>query len=232
MKNAAIIILLVLANTSNSFSQQKVDTLLKNNMIMEQLYGKIEKYDFVSTKNGTENSITERNGWVIEKHYFSNERAWYDEYAPACEFYMIWKDFRPNGMIWRRVKALGYVKFGMYEEFDEEGNLTKLIDEDKKFGKIKPLYIVEFLEKEGWFNRKTGENKVTSKRILPTNGEFYMWIISNIVITFMTKEESKTGKCFWGITVEPRSEGHRTNYIIDGETGEFTKEEEFRMREE
>ena len=199
---------------------------------MIQTHEKIEKYDFISTENGTENSVTERNGWVIEKHYFSNGRAWYDEYAPAQEFYMIQKDFRPNGMIWRRTKVLGYVRLGMYEEFDEEGNLIKLIDEDKKFGKIKPQDIVELLEKEGWFDRKTGENKVTRKSILPTNGEFYMWVMPNIVITFMTKEESKTGKCFWGITVEPRSEGQRTNYIIDGETGEFTKEEEYIMRYE
>ncbi|MDC2661320.1 hypothetical protein [Bacteroides ovatus] len=197
-----------------------------------QPYGEIERYDFVSTKNGMEDAITERDGWVIEKRKFSNGRAWYDEYAPASEFYMIQKDFRPNGMIWRRTKYLGYVRFGMYEEFDEEGKLTKLIDEDKKFGKIKPQDIVELLEKEGWFNRKTGENKVTRKSILPTNGEFYMWVMPNIVITFMTKKESKTGKCFWGITVEPRSEGQRTNYIIDGETGEFTKEEEYIMRYE
>ena len=200
--------------------------------IMIQPYGEIERYDFVSTKNGTEDAITERDGWVIEKRKFSNGRAWYNEYAPASGFYMIQKDFRSNGMIWRRTKYLGYVRFGMYEEFDEEGKLTKLIDEDKKFGKIKPQDIIELLEKEGWVNRKTGENKVTRKSILPTNGELYMWVMPNIVITFMTKEESKTGKCFWGITVEPRSEGQRTNYIIDGETGEFTKEEEYIMRYE
>ena len=200
--------------------------------IMIQPYGEIERYGFVSTKNGTEDAITERDGWVIEKRKFSNGRAWYNEYAPASGFYMIQKDFRSNGMIWRRTKYLGYVRFGMYEEFDEEGKLTKLIDEDKKFGKIKPQDIIELLEKEGWFNRKTGENKVTRKSILPTNGELYMWVMPNIVITFMTKEESKTGKCFWGITVEPRSEGQRTNYIIDGETGEFTKEEEYIMRYE
>ena len=211
---------------------EDTDNCNKNDSTMIQPYGEIEKYDFVSTKNGTEDAITERDGWVIEKRKFSNGCVWYDEYAPASGFYMIQKDFRSNGMIWRRTNYLGYVRFGMYEEFDEEGKLTKLIDEDKKFGKIKPQDIIELLEKEGWFNRKTGENKVTRKSILPTNGELYMWVMPNIVITFMTKEESKTGKCFWGITVEPRSEGQRTNYIIDGETGEFTKEEEYIMRYE
>ena len=86
--------------------------------IMIQPYGEIERYDFVSTKNGTEDAITERDGWVIEKRKFSNGRAWYNEYAPASGFYMIQKDFRSNGMIWRRTNYLGYVRFGMYEEFD------------------------------------------------------------------------------------------------------------------
>ncbi len=62
---------------------------------------------------------------------------------------------------------------GIRKEYDREGNLIKIVDEDKKFGKIKPKDIVELLEKEGWFNRETGENKITEKDILPTTGEFY-----------------------------------------------------------
>ena len=213
--------------------------------IMIQPYGEIERYDFVSTKNGTEDAITERDGLVIEKRKFSNGRAWYNEYAPASGFYMIQKDFRSNGMIWRRTNYLGYVRFGMYEEFDEEGKLTKLIDEDKKFGKIKPQDIVELLEKEGWFNRKTGEQNIMFddseyykrnveahwlNQALPLNGYFYKKLMNYIFISFfeaIIENGKEISPPLWKIRVHKTKIGISeviTYYTINGNNGEFTKE--------
>lgn len=224
---------------------EDTDNCNKNDSTMIQPYGEIEKYDFVSTKNGTEDAITERDGWVIEKRKFSNGRVWYDEYAPASGFYMIQKDFRSNGMIWRRTKYLGYVRFGMYEEFDEEGKLTKLIDEDKKFGKIKPQDIVELLEKEGWFNRKTGEQNIMFddseyykrnveahwlNQALPLNGYFYKKLMNYIFISFfeaIIENGKEISPPLWKIRVHKTKIGISeviTYYTINGNNGEFTKE--------
>lgn len=228
MKIFIIIVLSTLLNINSCNAQQKKDRLInKNDTVMSQEYGQIEKYDFTATENGTKDVIVEKNGWVIKKVRFSGGMAWYEEYAPAKYFYDIVKNFYSNGMIRSRCKGLGSLAFGIREEFDEQGNLIKLVDEDKKFGKIKPIDIVELFEKEGWFNRETGENKVARDSILPTNGYFYEKIIGFMRISFVSREYSKTGNCFWEIRIEPRFNMHPTYYVIDGETGQFTKKEAY-----
>ena len=193
----------------------------------------VERYDFEATKNGTEAVIVEQDGWKIEKgSILEKYGATYNEYAPAKEFYQIQKWFYPSGSMRTKTSFLGDVVIGIYEEYDEAGNLIKVADEDKKFGKIKPKDIVELLEKEGWVNRETGENKITEKEVLPTTGVFYREIIKYTRITYIPQERSQTGRAYWRIRINPRFWGHTTIYVIDGDTGEFTKEEKFVMKYE
>ena len=191
----------------------------------------VERYDFEATRNGTDAVIIEQNGWRIEKGSVWEDGALYNEYAPAKDFYKIQKKFYPNGIMRRKTSLFGGVVIGIYEEYDEEGNLLKVVDEDKKFGKIKPKDIVEFLEKEGWFNRETGENKITEKEVLPTTGVFYREIIKYVRIRYVPKQATGE-KSYWKIAIEPRFMMWITTYIVDGETGEFTKEKTFEMRYE
>ena len=192
----------------------------------------VERYDFEATKNGTEAVIVEQDGWKIKKgSILEKYGATYNEYAPAKEFYQIQKWFYPSGSMRTKTSFLGDVVIGIYEEYDEAGNLIKVADEDKKFGKIKPKDIVELLEKEGWFNRETGENKITEKEVLPTTGEFYREIIKYVQIRYVPKQATGE-RSYWEIAIEPRFMMWITTYIVDGETGEFTKEKTFEMREE
>ena len=194
--------------------------------------GEVERYDFEATKNGTDAVIVEQDGWKIEKgSILEKYGATYNEYAPAKEFYQIQKWFYPSGSMRTKTSFLGDVVIGIYEEYDEAGSLIKEEDEDKKFGKIKPKDIVELLEKEGWFNRETGENKITEKEVLPTTGEFYREIIKYVQIRYVPKQATGE-KSYWKIVIEPRFMVWITTYIVDGETGEFTKEKTFEMREE
>ena len=193
--------------------------------------GEVERYDFEATRNGTDAVIIEQNGWRIEKGSVWEDGALYNEYAPAKDFYKIQKKFYPNGIMRRKTSLFGGVVIGIYEEYDEEGNLLKVEDEDKKFGKIKPKDIVELLEKEGWFNRETGENKITEKEVLPTTGVFYREIIKYVQIRYVPKQATGE-KSYWKIVIEPRFMMWITTYIVDGETGEFTKEKTFEMRYE
>ena len=193
----------------------------------------VERYDFEATKNGTEAVIVEQDGWKIKKgSILEKYGATYNEYAPAKEFYQIQKWFYPSGSMRTKTSFLGDVVIGIYEEYDEAGNLIKVADEDKKFGKIKPKDIVELLEKEGWFNRETGENKITEKEVLPTTGVFYREIIKYTRITYVPQERSRTGRAHWRIRINPRFLGYTTIYVVDGDTGEFTKEEKFVMKYE
>ncbi|WP_424773093.1 hypothetical protein [Porphyromonas endodontalis] len=194
--------------------------------------GEVERYDFEATKNGTDAVIVEQDGWLIEKSHMWESGPFYNEYAPAKGFYKIHKWFYPSGTMRSKIVLLGGVAIGIYEEYDRGGNLIKVEDEDKKFGKIKPKDIVELLEKEGWFNRETGENKITEKEVLPTTGEFYREIIKYTRITYIPQERSQTGRAHWRIRINPRFLGHTTIYVVDGDTGEFTKEEKFIMKYE
>ena len=191
----------------------------------------VERYDFEATKNGTIDVVTEEDGWRIEKGSVWEDGALYDEYAPAKDFYKIQKKFYQNGIMRRKTSLFGGVVIGIYEEYDEAGNLIKVVDEDKKFGKIKPKDIVELLEKEGWFNRETGENKITEKEVLPTTGVFYREIIKYVQIRYVPKQATGE-RSYWKIVIEPRFMMWITTYIVDGETGEFTKEKTFEMRYE
>ncbi|WP_314942217.1 hypothetical protein [Porphyromonas endodontalis] len=193
----------------------------------------VEKYDSVSAQRyGIGEVGFLKKDWLITLSKLDDRGAWSAEYSPAHDFYVVGKTFYPNGSLHSKGRSFGRVPIGIYEEYDEVGNLIKVVDEDKKFGKIKPKDIVELLEKEGWFNRETGENKITEKEVLPTTGEFYREIIKYTRITYIPQERSQTGRAHWRIRINPCFWGHTTIYVVDGDTGEFTKEEKFVMKYE
>ena len=192
----------------------------------------VEKYDSVSAQRyGIGEVGFLKKDWLITLSKLDDRGAWSAEYSPAHDFYVVGKTFYPNGSLHSKGRSFGRVPIGIYEEYDEAGNLIKVVDEDKKFGKIKPKDIVELLEKEGWFNRETGENKITEKEVLPTTGVFYREIIKYVQIRYVPKQATGE-KSYWKIAIEPQFMMWITTYIVDGETGEFTKEKTFEMREE
>ncbi|WP_314863710.1 hypothetical protein [Porphyromonas endodontalis] len=192
----------------------------------------VEKYDSVSAQRyGVGEVGFLKKDWLITLSKLDDRGAWSAEYSPAHDFYVVGKTFYPNGSLHSKGRSFGRVPIGIYEEYDEAGNLIKVEDEDKKFGKIKPKDIVELLEKEGWFNRETGENKITEKEVLPTTGVFYREIIKYVQIRYVPKQATGE-RSYWKIAIEPRFMMWITTYIVDGETGEFTKEKTFEMRYE
>ena len=196
----------------------------------------IEYYDFNITENGTQSVAYERgDGWMVE--WWSMKNSSYGackEYSPANDFYVIYKEYYLNGMIKERGK-FAPVAFGKREYFDENGNCIKIVDEDKKFGAVKREDIIHLLEKEGWFNRQTGENIITETPILPTNYKFYREIMQFMDITFKRAVINKQGKEIeppkWFIKINPRAKMYITRYIIDGNTGKFEKTENFEPKE-
>ena len=231
MKRTTLIIFLLFFVPVVGCAQPLSKQLIKRDTTMLQ-QREVEKYDSVSAQRyGIGEVGFLKKDWLITLSKLDDRGAWSAEYSPAHDFYVVGKTFYPNGSLHSKGRSFGRVPIGIYEEYDEAGNLIKVEDEDKKFGKIKPKDIVELLEKEGWFNRETGENKITEKEVLPTTGVFYREIIKYVQIRYVPKQATGE-KSYWKIAIEPRFMMWITTYIVDGETGEFTKEKTFEMRYE
>ena len=205
-----ILIMLLICNPPSANAQIKTDTM-------------IEKFKYTTTKEGTIEIVLQENGWVIEKW---TNAMFQREFAPARDFYMILKKYHENGMIESRGKLLGEVPFGIWEYFDENGHLIKTVDEDKKFGKIKPNALVDIIEKVGWINRKTGENIIV-KSPLKTDGTFYSEIIHKMNISFSPAQYSKNGEeigpPIWSFGYPYLSK--IISYSVNGNTGAYERHE-------
>jgi len=197
---------------------------LTNDTTMER---NLERYDFISTLNGTKDFKEEKDGWIIEKWAKSENTGtmYYKEYAPASDFYVIFKFFHQNGAIKTKGNLFGSILFGIFKEYDENGYCINIVDEDKKFGAIKYEYIISFLENKGWFNRKTGENKIARESPLKTDGTFYREIMRYTRIGFVAAKHDRSGKEIeppkWYIRINPQNIVRITEYEINGNTGEY-----------
>ena len=101
------------------------------------------------------------------------------------------------------------------------------------------------LEKEGWFNRKTGEQNIMFddseyykrnvearwlNQALPLNGYFYKKLMNYIFISFfeaIIENGKEISPPLWKIRVHKTKIGISeviTYYTINGNNGEFTKE--------
>ncbi|MDR2145969.1 MAG: hypothetical protein LBE91_05885, partial [Tannerella sp.] len=203
-------------------NKEKVN--LKNDTVMDRNY---ERFDFeAAEKYATEGTIIKiKIGDTVRVMNKSEKELDYTDFLPASDFHEIVKFFHLNGNIKSKANFWGSVRFGIYEEYDENGYCIKKVNEDEKFGKIKREDIIRLLEKEGWFNRKTGENKVADESPLKTDGTFYREIMRYMSIGFIKAKYDVSGKETeppkWIIVIEPGFRMHVTEYTVNGNTGEW-----------
>ncbi|ELY2018408.1 hypothetical protein SL053_002332 [Flavobacterium psychrophilum] len=101
------------------------------------------------------------------------------------------------------------LKIGIWDEYDEKGNLIKQTDEDKKFGKFGYNELLKFLDKEKKISLKNGVIRGKSgKPLFYTH--FYYSDISDKKLWFVIIYKSDE---------EPSKDG----YYIDGNTGRVLK---------
>ena len=108
MKRTTLIIFLLFFVPVVGCAQPLSKQLIKRDTTMLQ-QGEVERYDFEATKNGTIDVITEQDGWILEKTHMLASGPFYDEYAPAKEFYQIQKWFYPSGSMRTKTSFLGDV---------------------------------------------------------------------------------------------------------------------------
>jgi hypothetical protein len=217
MKKIVSIILLAIICACN---KQNKNNLNKTEMI--------EKFDFEVEKKFIENdyrpySIPNGNTvYMISspvKEGKNKDTGFQYERLPKPSFYTLYKEFHSNGNLKSVEKCLGtYVKVGISKYYDEEGTLTKEVDEDKKFGKIKPDDVLKFLDQKGYINLETGEgNKEQDKYNRPTFELHYGNELGkyNYSITLVDALYNDNPDFSGG---EPRDRMDKY-YSMDGETG-------------
>lgn len=193
----------------------------KNNKINKKNMEKFNFEIYKETDYGIEKYI-KKDGTEILMIGFNEKKGGFINEKPAKpSFHTFYKEFYPNGNIRKKEKYIGkYVKIDISEHYDENFNLVKEINEDEKFGKVKPNDILLFLEKEGYINVKTGQGREN------TDGspKFELGYEDNIWFITISQGRGITPTDLEGVDLigEP-SEWFPYTYEIDGNTAKVLK---------
>lgn len=97
---------------------------------------------------------------VYDIDFDKEEGGYIEESLPSPSFITRRKDYYPNGKIKSIKHFIGEnVLIGKSVYYNKKG-VKRIVDEDKKFKKIKYPYILQFLEKKGHINLKTGKGRI------------------------------------------------------------------------
>ncbi|MDR1123070.1 MAG: hypothetical protein LBL61_00285 [Elusimicrobiota bacterium] len=191
----------------------------------------IETFDFTEYEKRINNDpangwfYTKPDGTLVEEINSANPVRW--EMPPKPSFVKVYKEFYPNGNIKRKETYFGkYTKVDTSLYYGKKGNLKKKIDENKKFGKIKPEDVLSFLEEKKHINLKTGEGAFDSmgeaEFEIVYNKKKNVWHITMRKGRLLTYEEMLERIREMGRDGGPVGEPNEWTsvvYIIDGETG-------------
>ena len=162
MKHLILILLTALYCTYCNAQKDKEATTMKTTERFDVQYYK-NKIKEVNGKDG-DNSFAiyvDRDSTQV-KVYFDKD---YDALVtiPPFTYYKEVRIFHKNGILKKEGKRLfcSSVDIGIWREYDNQGNLIKETDEDKKFEKLrlKPINILRWLEHERYIDRKTGKGQ-------------------------------------------------------------------------
>ncbi|GAB0156709.1 hypothetical protein CHRYSEOSP005_19760 [Chryseobacterium sp. Alg-005] len=151
-KMVFISILLLLVSCNGQNKDVSSDKKKNNKMI--------EKFDFEEyKKRESAVHIIKKHDTVISMMLIENKIGTYTEIPPKPSFKTIYKEFYANGNIKKKETFIGEkTKVDTSEYYDENGNVEK-VDENKKFGKIKPEDALKFLETKKIINFSTGKGR-------------------------------------------------------------------------
>ncbi len=189
----------------------------------------IEKFDFniyEKTNKGSDEYTLPNGNTIFSIGFIKNKKGFQYERLPPPSFLTIYKEYYANGNLKLKETYIGQqVKVGISQYYDEQGNLIKKVNEDQKFGKIKPQQVLEFLQEKGYINLKTGKGRLDKDGQPVFELGFYeengkkIWTIG--IIKGKLNDETKNFPKFG----EPPAYLPKI-YVIDGDTGEVTIEGE------
>ena len=161
MKHLILILLTALYCTCCNAQKDKEATTMKTTERFDVQYYKSIIKEKNSYEGATSVQYVERNG--TETYVSFNDDGFVLQEIKPFTYEMIVKNYYKNCIIKSKGKFLCHssVKIGIWREYDNQGNLIKETDEDKKFEKLrlKPINILRWLEHEGYIDRKTGKGQ-------------------------------------------------------------------------
>ena len=183
----------------------------------------IEKFDFEiynKTNHGSDEYTLSSGNHIYAMGFLKNKGGFLYERLSSPSFLTVYKEFYANGNLKKKETYIGEnVKVSISRYYDEQGNLIKEVNEDLKFGKIKPQQVLEFLQGKGYINLKTGEGQIDEDgrpvfklNFGEQNNEKY-WII-----TIVKGIPNTDPKNFPEIGEPPAF--LPLHYVMDGQTGE------------
>ena len=161
MKHLILILLTVLCCTCCNAQKDKETTTMKTTERFDVQYYKSIIKEKNSYEGATSVQYVERNG--TETYVSFNDDGFVLQEIKPFTYEMIVRNYYKNCIIKSKGKFLCHssVKIGIWREYDNQGNLIKETNEDKKFEKLrlKPINILRWLEHEGYIDRKTGKGQ-------------------------------------------------------------------------
>ena len=223
MKHLILILLTALYCTCCSAQKDKETTTMKTIERFDVQYYK-NKIKEVNGKDG-DNSFAiyvDRDSTQV-KVYFDKD---YDALVtiPPFTYYKEVRIFHKNGVLMESGKRFfcSSIDIGIWREYDNQGNLIKETDEDKKFEKLrlKPINILRWLEHEGYIDRKTGKGQ---EKFVKQGDEPSIRISFGKIGAASAKFEKDS--VLWTITI--RDGGGGLTYIWNAKNGELLSKEMF-----
>ena len=215
MKLYTLCLLLLITSLSCIAQKNKKTTTMKTTERFDVQYYKSIIKEKNSYEGATSAQYVERNG--TETYVSFNDDGFVLQEIKPFTYEMIVRNYYKNSIIKSKGKFLCHssVKIGIWSEYNNQGNLIKETDEDKKFEKLrlKPINILRWLEKEGYIDRKTGkgQEKFVKEGDEP-NIDIYFWLSTRA-------EGSKTIPAGWSIDITEH--GMCTTHSFNAETGEY-----------
>ena len=161
MKLYTLCLLLLIASQSCVAQKNKKTTTMKTTERFDVQYYKNIIKEKNSYEGATSAQYVERNG--TETYVSFNDDGFVLQEIKPFTYEMIVRNYYKNCIIKSKGKFLCHssVKIGIWREYDNQGNLIKETDEDKKFEKLRlrPINILRWLEHEGYIDRKTGKGQ-------------------------------------------------------------------------
>ncbi len=109
------------------------------------------------------------------------------EYSPSGDFCAYDKEYHKNGVLKTIHQRLFNRSIGMTRRYDSDGYLVEKENEDFYYRQlqVKPQDLADFLENEGWYDRKTGESYLGDLGYEPcTNGEFTYMVFQSVKVKY------------------------------------------------
>ncbi|MCW3170793.1 hypothetical protein OMO38_19865 [Chryseobacterium sp. 09-1422] len=202
--------LLILLNSCNGKNKDNSTKNIENKKMVEKFDIEIYK----KTNYGFDN-YTNKDGTLISLIDFDSLKGGVlKEIPPKPFFKTIYKEFYPNGNIKKKEIFIGErTKIDTSEYYDQDGNVEK-VEENEKFGKVKPEDVLKFLESKKIINISNGKGRL-NKDGRPT---FEIQFDKNKKEYIIIIVEGKPNTEPWDNIGEPLA-FLPLIYKIDGETG-------------